>query len=219
MAATPPDRVAIYSGLRPWAQSVIEAVEGRPEAVTLAFAAYEEARAAGAAISAVAYLSTAARYGTAARAAAELEDWGHDFQSPVAIVRATGIVARASGDGTKLLHAAECHAEISLVGDAEELSALALSALGRDRSPVRRRAKALNDEMRRRLRRTDTSTSDLLVPLTRRELEIATLAGRGMTDGDIAATLIISVRTVESHLAAAYRKLGINSRRALRDAL
>ena len=40
-----------------------------------------------------------------------------------------------------------------------------------------------------------------------------------MGDQDIAATLVISVRTVESHLAAAYRKLGINSRRGLRHAL
>ena len=99
------------------------------------------------------------------------------------------------------------------------MAALALSALGRDRSAARLRAKSISDEMRRRLRRTDTSTTELIVPLTRRELEIATLAARGMTDADIAATLVLSVRTVESHLAAGYRKLGINSRRGLRDAL
>src|SRR5207237_875001 len=49
-------------------------------------------------------------------------------------------------------------------------------------------------------------------PLTRREREIARMAGQGMTDRDIAAALVVSVRTVESHLASAYRKLGIRSR-------
>jgi DNA-binding NarL/FixJ family response regulator len=58
-----------------------------------------------------------------------------------------------------------------------------------------------------------------VLPLTRRELEVASLAARGMSDQDIAATLVISVRTVESHLAATYRKLAINSRRGLRHAL
>ena len=37
--------------------------------------------------------------------------------------------------------------------------------------------------------------------------------------GYIAATLLVSVRTVESHLAACYRKLDISSRQALREIL
>jgi DNA-binding CsgD family transcriptional regulator len=65
----------------------------------------------------------------------------------------------------------------------------------------------------------DTSSSGPLVPLSRREREIATLAATGMSDSDIAGLLVISVRTVESHLAASYRKLGINSRRGLQRAL
>ena len=40
-----------------------------------------------------------------------------------------------------------------------------------------------------------------------------------MSDRDIAATLVVSVPTVESHLAACYRKLDISSRQALRDVL
>ena len=51
-----------------------------------------------------------------------------------------------------------------------------------------------------------------MIGLTRREREVATLAARGMSDRDIAATLFISVRTVESHLATCYRKLGVSSR-------
>ncbi|HZB49884.1 MAG TPA: helix-turn-helix transcriptional regulator, partial [Mycobacteriales bacterium] len=53
------------------------------------------------------------------------------------------------------------------------------------------------------------------IVLTRREQEIARMAAQGLTDREIAEALVVSVRTVESHLAAAYRKLGIRSRREL----
>lgn len=55
--------------------------------------------------------------------------------------------------------------------------------------------------------------------LTRREREIARMAAQGLTDKEIAASLVVSVRTVESHLTAAYRKLDIRSRRELSDLL
>lgn len=51
--------------------------------------------------------------------------------------------------------------------------------------------------------------------LTRRELEVVRHAAAGKTDRAIAETLVVSVRTVESHLAAAYRKLAISSRQEL----
>lgn len=53
-------------------------------------------------------------------------------------------------------------------------------------------------------------------PLTRRELEVAALASRGLTAAEIGSQLHISERTVESHLANAYAKLAIHSRAALR---
>jgi DNA-binding CsgD family transcriptional regulator len=51
--------------------------------------------------------------------------------------------------------------------------------------------------------------------LTRREIEVAEFASRGYTDSEIANQLGISQRTVESHLAHVYGKLGVTSRRAL----
>ena len=51
--------------------------------------------------------------------------------------------------------------------------------------------------------------------LSEREREIAQLAARGSTNREIAAELLLSVRTVENHLAHALRKLGISSRRNL----
>jgi DNA-binding CsgD family transcriptional regulator len=50
-------------------------------------------------------------------------------------------------------------------------------------------------------------------------MEIARLAAAGMPDRLIAESLVLSVRTVHSHLGAAYRKLGIESRQGLADAL
>jgi ATP/maltotriose-dependent transcriptional regulator MalT len=218
LAESPPDRVAVFAGLRPWAESAVEAAAGQPKAVALAFAAYEQARVAGSPLSAVAYLATAARYGASARASAELLEWNPQLESPVSLARAAGVRARSAGDAAMLLGAAEQHAAIGLLGDAADLADLALAAGGRTQSATSGRAKVLGAEMRRRLRQTDTAPSPV-IPLTRRELEVATLAGKGMSDQDIAATLVISVRTVESHLAATYRKLGINSRRGLRQVL
>ena len=51
--------------------------------------------------------------------------------------------------------------------------------------------------------------------LTRRELEVASLAAQGYSAGDIGAFLHIGDRTVESHLASIYAKLLISSRREL----
>ena len=50
--------------------------------------------------------------------------------------------------------------------------------------------------------------------LTVRETEILGLVARGLSDAEIARELFLSVRTVEKHLANAYRKLGTSDRRA-----
>ncbi len=55
--------------------------------------------------------------------------------------------------------------------------------------------------------------------LSRREKEVAALAAQGASNAQISAELYVSVRTVESHLYAAFRKLGITRRDQLFDAL
>ena len=55
--------------------------------------------------------------------------------------------------------------------------------------------------------------------LTGRQREIAALAARGSSNKEIAARLVLSVRTVENQLQQAYRKLGITSRSELRSVL
>jgi DNA-binding CsgD family transcriptional regulator len=51
--------------------------------------------------------------------------------------------------------------------------------------------------------------------LTGRELEVTNLAARGATNAEIAGRLVLSVRTVESHLYRAMRKLGVSTREEL----
>ncbi len=55
--------------------------------------------------------------------------------------------------------------------------------------------------------------------LTRREREIAGLAAAGATSPEIAAKLVLSVRTVENHLRNVFQKLQISSRSELPEAL
>ncbi|PRY50685.1 regulatory LuxR family protein [Geodermatophilus tzadiensis] len=61
---------------------------------------------------------------------------------------------------------------------------------------------------------------DRLPPgLTSREEQVAQLAARGLSNQDIADELVVSVRTVEAHLAHVYAKLGITGRTDLGGAL
>ena len=56
-------------------------------------------------------------------------------------------------------------------------------------------------------------------PLTTREREVALLAASGASSKQIAARLIVSKRTVDSHLDRVYRKLGVSGRDQLAEAL
>jgi DNA-binding NarL/FixJ family response regulator len=56
---------------------------------------------------------------------------------------------------------------------------------------------------------------DALASLSAREREITSLVSNGMTSAEIAETLFLSVRTVETHLGRIYRKLGVSNRTSL----
>ena len=53
------------------------------------------------------------------------------------------------------------------------------------------------------------------VELSRREAQIAALAGRGLSNQEIADQLVLSVRTVETYVYRAMQKRGVSNRREL----
>jgi DNA-binding NarL/FixJ family response regulator len=57
-----------------------------------------------------------------------------------------------------------------------------------------------------------TTTRENPGGLTERQLEVARLVGAGLTNQEIAARLVLSVRTVENHVAAVLGKLGVRKR-------
>ncbi|GIH08745.1 hypothetical protein Rhe02_68120 [Rhizocola hellebori] len=73
-------------------------------------------------------------------------------------------------------------------------------------------AARLADEHLRRARRPVDAPSPALGTLTAREREVLTWALRGAPSREIAEGLILGERTVETHLASIYRKLGVASR-------
>jgi DNA-binding NarL/FixJ family response regulator len=58
-----------------------------------------------------------------------------------------------------------------------------------------------------------------LESLTPAELRVASAAADGMTNREIAESLFLSLRTVETHLTHTYQKLGIEARKELAAAL
>jgi DNA-binding CsgD family transcriptional regulator len=67
-----------------------------------------------------------------------------------------------------------------------------------------------------RPRGTDRAGAHSLTPSERR---VADLAATGRTNREIAQTLFVTEKTVETHLGRAFRKLKVSSRRQLRDVL
>lgn len=56
------------------------------------------------------------------------------------------------------------------------------------------------------------ASADGLTILTRREVAVAELVAKGLTNSEIASELVLSRRTVESHVYHIFAKLGLNSR-------
>lgn len=191
----------------------------KDQAIQQALAAAELAHTNGLAPFEAAALHTAARFGEVAGAAERLAElaslvdsamlraWA-DHSMALAAGDATGLidtVAAFDGMGLRLL-AAEAAAQavvsgqdagrVSLVFTAETKLSGLLAGLEARGSPTLRLAQR----------------PSLLTP---REHEVAMLAATGLTSPDIAQRLVVSPRTVESHLQRVFTKLGISSRQEL----
>ena len=95
------------------------------------------------------------------------------------------------------------------------LEALALAARCGARA-LERRARAELAAIGVRPRSTERAGADSLTPSERRVVELAATGG---TNREIAQTLFVTEKTVETHLGRSFRKLDISSRRQLPDVL
>jgi DNA-binding CsgD family transcriptional regulator len=117
---------------------------------------------------------------------------------------------------TQLAYGARLRRERRRVRARERLRA-ALEGFERlGRSPWAEAARAELTATGETARRRDPST---LGDLTPQELQIALLLGEGKTTREAAAALFLSPKTIEYHLRSVYRKLEINSRAALAQAV
>ncbi|MFD5628764.1 ATP-binding protein [Streptomyces sp. NPDC127072] len=73
------------------------------------------------------------------------------------------------------------------------------------------------DELRATGEKARSRTGHTYDQLTPQELYIARLVATGATSNEVAARLFLSPRTIDAHLRNIFRKLGITSRRQLRD--
>jgi DNA-binding NarL/FixJ family response regulator len=128
--------------------------------------------------------------------------------------------ARAADDGAALLAVVDEMQQIGALRYATEAAAHAADAFAREgREDSARRAAARSCELlpsgQRGLAPAMVELDDAAVTLTPREAQLVDLASRGLSNADIADRLVVSVRTVESHLYRAMQKLGINDRHQL----
>ena len=175
------------------------------------------------------------RLDAAEQVAAELERGGRELERPAVLAvaaRCRGLVACARGDAERALGELEDalarHEEVMLPFQ----QARTLLALG-----TAQRQSAQRRNARRTLEAARDSFAELGAALWERraegelgrvggrapapdgltpsELRVANLVAEGRTNREVAAALVVTERTVETHLTHIYRKLGVRSRTEL----
>jgi len=158
----------------------------------------------------------AARYGVARHVLRQLREAAACVEGPLARCYVAHAEALATKNGSALDDVAERFEGIGLLLFAAEASAEA--AFAHATAGDARAARASGGRAAALWSRCDAAPSPWLAgatvaaPLTGRERQIAALASAGLSDAAIAARLLISIRTVQTHLGHVYEKLGSNGR-------
>ncbi len=156
----------------------------------------------------------------AAAATPLLEDLAARNRSRLVSAYRQHAAAGSARDGAKLLAAAEEMAEIGALSYAVEAASQAAAAFlseGREDSARRAaaRARALHPEGQGGVLPAIDGLDATAIALTPREQQLVGLASQGLSNAEIADRLVLSVRTVETHLYRGMQKLGISDRRDL----
>lgn len=215
--ALPATPVRLYDGATEAARGWTAAAAGDVRtAVRHVAAAAAAAREAGLVVEEARWLHDAIRMGDrSAEHVDRLALLARDAAAPPIVLRAGHARALAAGGADDLLAAASRLEEggmLLLAAEALIDAARALHATERRRATrVSGRAETLLERCGEV--RTPTLRDRAAVdPLTPREREIVVMAASGRSSSEIAAHLVLSVRTVDNHLHRAYRKLGVRSR-------
>ncbi|HWD71382.1 MAG TPA: LuxR C-terminal-related transcriptional regulator [Actinomycetota bacterium] len=192
----------------------------RARAIALGVA--DRAEEAGQDAIALAALHDVARLGDAAGVASRLRRLASVIEGPLAPACAAHVEALTARDGPRLDAAAASFAELGaglLAAEAAAEAAAAYRLAGRKASMLASSARARVFLEGCEGARTPPLSGLGPQPLTPREQEVAALACTGLRSATIAERLVLSTRTVETHLRRAYGKLGVSSRPELRSVL
>ncbi|MEU2159373.1 helix-turn-helix transcriptional regulator [Streptomyces sp. NPDC019396] len=168
-------------------------------------------------------LTDLCRVGGQKQAADRLERMAQDSSNQLTKIRSRFATAMHRSSPEDLMNSAnECKAAGAFILAAEAASSAA--GIWRHKGDSRRATASLRmmNQMKRQCEDVWTpgiffSTEE--VPLTTRELEIALMVAEGHTNAEVAEKLVLSKRTVDNHLLSVFRKLGIETRRDLKEAL
>ncbi|MFJ5840364.1 LuxR C-terminal-related transcriptional regulator [Streptomyces shenzhenensis] len=183
----------------------------------------ERAAAAGRRFQALAALHLAARLGEARAVTERVSALARHTNSRLTELQAEHVRHLAAADGDALYALAMHCAATGLYPLAAEMqaqSARAHQTAGRHRRSRVARAKCLEllevfDGVLPGWAALDGPEAGPLTALTNREREVAVLAASLLPNQEIAARLVVSVRTVENHLHRVFGKLGVTARAEL----
>ncbi|MFF4775878.1 ATP-binding protein [Microtetraspora fusca] len=217
----PLDEAAERQGLPPQAYAWHLAVNGeRKQAIDRLLAASADVEARGELVLYSTLLHDVARLGEPERVADRLAELAGAVDSPMVTARAWYAAGSARLDPVVLDRACTEFGSLGAWLYAAEAAAQAQrhSAGTRERAARAVRITGL-------LRRCESARTPALLgvhtpaPLSLRERDVCLLAAQGLSSREIAARLVLSVRTVDNYLQRAYAKLGISRRGQLTEAL
>ncbi|MFD3330750.1 LuxR C-terminal-related transcriptional regulator [Streptomyces sp. NPDC058701] len=202
----------------------LRVAQGEPEAArSILRAAADVAREQGHVTSEGLLLTDVARLGDAGSVRDRVVELADVCEGDLAAARAALVSAWASDDASALTGLVPVLDDLGLDLLAAEAAGSAAALLHRG-GQGRRAASVMVRGARALARCGDVTTPRLhlagaFVPLTPRERAVAEMVAAGRTSRDIAASLVVSPRTVQNHVQRAYQKLGVTNRKELKSAL